>query len=132
MLTKLNLMDLKSMQSLSIMGKNISISDGNPQPDSFICKSAIGALQYLTTTRPDIVYAVNYFSQYLKQPTDVHWQVIKSVFCAMSVVPNIMVFYFNRVMISQFMAFSDADWASNNIAERKSLWQHIVPLLVLI
>lgn len=43
-------------------------------------RRAIGALQYLTQTRPDISFIFNRLSQYFQQPTDQHWQAVKKVF----------------------------------------------------
>jgi histone deacetylase 1/2 len=40
--------------------------------DSTKYKSMVGALQYLTLTRPDISYAVNKVCQYLHAPTTIH------------------------------------------------------------
>jgi histone deacetylase 1/2 len=42
------------------------------QEDSTKYRSMVGALQYLTLTRPDICYAVNKVCQYLHAPTTVH------------------------------------------------------------
>jgi histone deacetylase 1/2 len=42
-------------------------------------RSVIGALQYLTMTRPDISFAVNKVCQYLHAPTSLHWAAVKRI-----------------------------------------------------
>lgn len=73
LLTRLNFSSLKPAPTPSALGKSFSINDGSPMADPFLYTSTVGALQYLTNTRPDISYIVNHLSQFLKQPTDVHW-----------------------------------------------------------
>lgn len=36
-------------------------------------RSIVGALQYITLTRPDLSFSVNKVCQYLHSPTSVHW-----------------------------------------------------------
>jgi hypothetical protein len=40
-------------------------------------RSIVGALQYLTLTRPDISFSVNKVCQYLHSPTTIHWTAVK-------------------------------------------------------
>lgn len=40
-------------------------------------KTAVGSLQYLTLTRPDVAYTVNKLSQYMHRPTTAHWSALK-------------------------------------------------------
>lgn len=42
-------------------------------------RSVVGALQYLTLTRPDIAYSVNKVRQFLHAPTLTHWTVVKRI-----------------------------------------------------
>ncbi|GKF51335.1 uncharacterized mitochondrial protein-like protein, partial [Tanacetum coccineum] len=44
-------------------------ADGIPYSDSTLYRSLVGALQYLTITRPDLSYAVNQVLQFLHAPT---------------------------------------------------------------
>jgi hypothetical protein len=47
--------------------------------DSTKYRSVVGALQYLTLTRPDLSYAVNKVCQYLHAPTTMHWTAAKRI-----------------------------------------------------
>jgi histone deacetylase 1/2 len=40
-------------------------------------RNVVGALQYLTLTRPNISFAVNKVCQFLHAPTTVHWMTVK-------------------------------------------------------
>ena len=42
-------------------------------------RSVVGALQYLTLTRPDISYSVNKVCQYLHAPSSAHWTTVKRI-----------------------------------------------------
>jgi hypothetical protein len=42
-------------------------------------RSIVGALQYLTLTRPNISFHVNKVCQFLHQPTTVHWIAVKQI-----------------------------------------------------
>ena len=39
----------------------------------------VGALQYLTSTKPDICYIVNKVCQFMHTPTEDHWAAIKHI-----------------------------------------------------
>ena len=47
---------------------------GDPFHDPTLYRSLVGALQYLTITRPDLSYVVNSVSQFLQAPTTDHFQ----------------------------------------------------------
>jgi hypothetical protein len=47
--------------------------------DSSKFRSVVGALQYLTLTRPNLSYSVNKVCQYLHAPTTMHWKAIKRI-----------------------------------------------------
>lgn len=58
-------------------GKKLSLYDGEPLSNPAEYRSVVGALQYLTLTRPDISFAVNQVCQFMHQPTTIHWTAVK-------------------------------------------------------
>jgi hypothetical protein len=85
--TLLNLLQHTSMGSCKPVSspmstsEKLSIHEGTPlgPNDSTQFCSAVGALQYLTLTRPDIFFAVNKVCQFLHSPTTSHWVVVKRI-----------------------------------------------------
>jgi hypothetical protein len=69
----------------------------------------VGALQYLTLTRPDISFAVNKVCQYLHAPTTVHWSAVKRIlrYVSGTIKLGLKIKRSNSTLVS---AFSDADW----------------------
>jgi hypothetical protein len=53
-------------------GAKLASYIGTREKDSTQYMSIVGALQYLTLTRPDIAFVVNMVCQFLHAPTDVH------------------------------------------------------------
>lgn len=54
--------------------------EGTPMTDSTLSRSLVGALQYLTFTRPDIAFAMNYACQFMSNPTDARFHLVKRIF----------------------------------------------------
>jgi hypothetical protein len=73
-------------------------------------RSIVGALQYLTLTRPDIAFPVNKGCQYLHSPTMKHWMVVKRFlrYLKQSIKIGLEIHKSNSLLVS---GFSDADWA---------------------
>ena len=78
--------------------------------DSVKYRSLVGALQYLTLTRPDISFAVKKVRQFLHTLTTVHYSAVKRILRYVQGTINLgLRFGVSRSMIVS--AFSDADWA---------------------
>lgn len=78
--------------------------------DSTCYRSVVGALQYLTLTRPDIAFAVNKVCQYLHAPTTTHWSAVKRIlrYVKGTIALGHKIKRSSSMLVS---AFSDADWA---------------------
>jgi histone deacetylase 1/2 len=86
--------------------------------DSTRYRSIVGALQYLTLTRPDTLFYVNKVCQFLHAPTTVHWTAVKRILRYVSGTVNLGL-TFKRSSSTLVSAFSDADWAGC-VDERRS------------
>ncbi|XP_052169207.1 uncharacterized mitochondrial protein AtMg00810-like [Oryza glaberrima] len=92
--------------------EKLSIEDGDflGQNDASHYRSIVGALQYLTLTRPDLSFSVNKVCQFLHSPTTVHWSAVKRIlrYIKGTVEFGLRFGKYDSMLIS---AFSDADWA---------------------
>lgn len=86
---------------------NLHQSTGN-QVDATFYQSIVGALQYLTLTRPDLLYAVNLVCLFMHQPYDSHFQAVRRI---LRYIKNTMDYGMNILSQSSLClyAFSDAD-----------------------
>lgn len=85
---------------------------GTPMTDPTLYRATVGSLQYLGLTRPDISFAVNHLSQYMQQPTTVHWEAVKRVLRYLAGTITVGIFFSSSTPMT-LHAFSDADWAGN-------------------
>jgi histone deacetylase 1/2 len=90
----------------------LSLYDGDKlgSEDASRFRSMVGALKYLTLTRPYICFAVNKVCQFLHAPTTTHWTAVKRILRYLKGSWNTGL----KIGKSQSMlvsAFSDADWA---------------------
>nr|GMD50413.1 Retrovirus-related Pol polyprotein from transposon RE2 [Ipomoea batatas] len=54
----------------------LALEDGLPLVDVGLYRRAIGRLQYMGFTRPDVLYAVNKLSQFMHAPSSLHWVIM--------------------------------------------------------
>ncbi|KAL5854979.1 hypothetical protein ACOSQ4_004781 [Xanthoceras sorbifolium] len=111
LLTKTNLLNSKPCDTSICSSVKLSRNSGKPFTDPTLYRSTLGALQYLTYTRPDIAFPVNKLSQFLAAPSDVHWQACKRVLRYLKGTAGIGLL-FQPTQQLYIEAFADADWAS--------------------
>jgi hypothetical protein len=104
-------MDLsKPITSPMAASSPLSKYSGVSLTDPTTYRSTVGALQYLSITRPDISFAVNKVSQFMHNPRDTHWSAVKRIlrYLKHSITHGLVI---RRSSSSQLTAYSDADWA---------------------
>ncbi|XP_057803015.1 secreted RxLR effector protein 161-like [Salvia miltiorrhiza] len=94
--------------------------------DPTMYRSTVGALQYLTITRPDIAYSVNKLSQFLAAPTTLHWTACKRLLRYLKGTASLRL-SFKPSATSQIIGYSDADWAGS-VDDRRSTGGHCIYL----
>jgi hypothetical protein len=82
-------------------------------------RSIVGALQYLTLTRPDLAYAVNKVCQFLHSPTIEHMTTVKRILCYLKHTLDIGL-KFTKSSSMVVSAFLDSDWAGDGDDRRST------------
>jgi histone deacetylase 1/2 len=90
----------------------LSVHDGDllGPKDGTEYRSIVGALQYLTLTRPGISFVVNKVCQFLHKPTTVDWSAVKRILRYLQFTTD-MGLRIRKSPSTLASAFSDADWA---------------------
>ncbi|GJV36547.1 putative ribonuclease H-like domain-containing protein, partial [Tanacetum coccineum] len=86
--------------------------------DIHLYRSMIGSLMYLTTSRPDIMFAVYACSRFQVTPKTSHLHAMKRIFRYLKGKPKLGLWY-PRVSSFDLEAYSDSDYARANL-DRKS------------
>uniref|UniRef100_A0A2N9HQ74 Integrase catalytic domain-containing protein n=1 Tax=Fagus sylvatica TaxID=28930 RepID=A0A2N9HQ74_FAGSY len=79
LLKKHNMLDSKPALSPSCPNTRLSLHEGDPLIDPHGYRSLVGALHYLTFTRPDISFSVHQVCQYMSTPTSTHLAAAKRI-----------------------------------------------------
>ena len=86
--------------------------------DSFLYRSMIGSLLYLTTSRPDISYSVGVCARYQANSKESHMIALKRIIKHVKTTADFGVWY-SKDINDVLAGYSDADWAGN-ANDRKS------------
>lgn len=70
----------------------------------------MGALQYLTMTRPDITYSVNQVCQFMHSPTTSHLAAVKRILQPLRGYPGFGPFRASHNL--SLVSYSDANWVN--------------------
>jgi hypothetical protein len=81
-----------------------------PVEDAFQFRSIVGALQYLTFTRPDIGYAVQQICLHMHDPREPHLTAMKRIMRYLQGTPDYGLLLC-RSSSSDLVVYTDADWA---------------------
>ncbi|XP_015689736.2 uncharacterized mitochondrial protein AtMg00810-like [Oryza brachyantha] len=120
LLKKVGMLDCKPANTPLSVSEKLSLHEGSllGPNDATQYRSIVGALQYLTLTRPDIAFSVNKVCQFLHAPTTVHWTAVKRILRCIKQCTS-MGLNIHRSGSTRVSGFSDADWAGS-VDDRKS------------
>ena len=126
LLKRVGMADCKPVSTPLSTSEKLSLHEGTllGENDTTKYRSIVGALQYLTLTRPDISFAVNKVCQFLHASTTVHWEAVKRILRYVKQCTGLGL-RIHRSVSTLISAFSDADWASC-IDDRKSTGGFVV------
>ena len=112
LLQRVNMKLCKPVDTPLSVSEKLSVSEGDSlsSDDSTRYRSIVGALQYITLTRPDIAFSVNKVCQFLHSPTTVHWTAVKRILRYLKGTISVGL-CINKSDSTLVSAFSDADWA---------------------
>lgn len=113
LLEKTNMQGAKPVSTPMAPTPKLSLNSGDRLANPTEYRQVVGSLQYLSLTRPDVAFAVNRLSQFMHQPTELHWQAVKRVlrYLAGTTTHGILI---RRRSPLTLHAYTDADWAGDS------------------
>ena len=103
--------DAKPIKTLVQPGLKLSKNDGDPLPNPREYRSVVGALQYVTLTRPDIAFAINQVCKFMQDLRSTHWIAVKRILHFLKGTITHGLHFCEGPL--QFTAYSDANWAKD-------------------
>ncbi|KAJ0610987.1 putative RNA-directed DNA polymerase [Helianthus annuus] len=120
-LARANLLSAKPVHSPCTTTSSLSLGDSPAFSDPVRYRQLVGALQYVTLSRPDISFAVNKVCQFMHSPTENHWSAVKRIlrFLLGTINHGLLISHSSPIHLhayadshnSYIQAYSDADWA---------------------
>uniref|UniRef100_A0A2N9IMK5 Reverse transcriptase Ty1/copia-type domain-containing protein n=1 Tax=Fagus sylvatica TaxID=28930 RepID=A0A2N9IMK5_FAGSY len=119
LLKRTKMLEAKPVSTPMASTTSLTAHEGESFSDVTLFQSTIGALQYLSLTRPDIAFAVNKLSQFMHKPTVLHWQSAKRLlrYLKQTLTFGLQIY---RTSCNTLQAFSDADWAGSRDDRRST------------
>ena len=111
-LNKVGMLSCRSCSTLSKPHTLLLKDEGVPLADPTMYKRLVEVLQYLTFTRPDIAYVVNYACQFMNTPTESRFCLVKRILRYLKCTLQCGITYFTAKKL-ELLAFSDVDWTTD-------------------
>ncbi|KAK1408451.1 hypothetical protein QVD17_40235 [Tagetes erecta] len=119
LLNRANMSDSKPVTTPMSTSEPPTKLDGTPLPSPTDYRAFVGALQYLSLTRPDVAFTVNKLSQFMHSPTNIHWSALKRLLRYLhgTMHHGLLI---RRHSPLNLHAFTDADWAGDKLTYRST------------
>lgn len=82
-------------------------------------RQLVGSLIYLTTTRPNLAYAISVLSQYMYKPLESHWNATKFILRYLQGIVGYGIIYTDSFDV-RLTGFTISNWA-RNVDDRRSI-----------
>jgi hypothetical protein len=104
----------------------LSKYDEGSYVDPTLYKRLVGSLMYLTTTRPDIMFAVSLISRFMETPKSTHWKVGKRILRYVAGTIDFGIRYTSSLNF-ELIGYTDSDFAGS-IDDRKNTSRYVFSL----
>ncbi|XP_047316820.1 secreted RxLR effector protein 161-like [Impatiens glandulifera] len=113
------MLESNSVSNPTTLGLKIHNDADGVHVDETYYKQIVGSLMYLTSTRPDLMYATSLLSRYMAKPTMLHLQIAKGILKYLKGTMNLGIFYKKGSQPEELEAYIDTDYAGDS-DDRKS------------
>ena len=111
LLVKTDMLESKPCDTPCLPYQRMLKDDGVPFDNLTLYRSVVGALQYLTFTRPDIAFSVHQVCQFMQRPMVSHFVAVKRILRYLKGTAAYGINFKHGSL--DLHAFSDADWAGD-------------------
>ena len=105
------MLDYKPTHTPRMLGRTLSQHDGPHFLDIKLYRSTIGALQYVTLTQSYIAFVVNRACQFMANPIETHWLVVKQILRYLKGTLSYGL-QLHQANFLDLQGYTNADWAS--------------------
>ncbi|XP_068639307.1 uncharacterized mitochondrial protein AtMg00810-like [Aristolochia californica] len=118
-ITLVGLEDTSSIDTPMEVNVKYKKDEGDLLDDPTIYQRLVGSLIYLTTTCPDISYAIHQVSQFMSSPRHLHIAAVRRIIRYLQGSPTRGLFFPTSSSL-QLVGYSDADWAGCSDTRRST------------
>ncbi|KAL8128004.1 hypothetical protein AgCh_014797 [Apium graveolens] len=111
-LQKFRMENANPVSTPCITGLKLSKEGEGKLVNSAMFRSLVGNLMYLTSTRPDIMYAVSLVSRFMQKPYSNHWEAAKRILRYVKGTLDYGIFYKANVPVN-LIGYTDSDLAGS-------------------
>ena len=111
-LKKFQMEECKATSTPMNQKEKLSKNDGADKVDEGYFRSMIGCLMYLTTTKPDILFAISLLSRFMHGANELHLRAAKRILRYVKGTVSYGV-KFEKCQSFKLYGFSDSDWAGS-------------------
>jgi hypothetical protein len=111
LLIKSKIVDAKPCDTSCLPYHRLLKEDGEPYSNPKVYRNIVGALQYLTFTRPNIAFYAHRVCQFMQNPMVSHFTAVKRILLYLKGMMHFGISYTRGDL--QLKAFSDANWAGD-------------------